>query len=115
VGTLSDPPMQVYRYPEKYHNGTALVPMIDDKKVIVASTMADVTIYYGGIFNNAVTKDGESAAVVDTTSEDTTFGRKALVKTQNTFDPSGILILVQTSSIPVIRQPDGFVCMQVLA
>jgi len=114
VGTLSDPPMQIYRYPEKYFNGTSLVPMIDDKKVIVASTLADITIYYGGIFSEAYTKDTESAAVVDTTTEDPTFGRKAIIKTKDTFDPSGKLILVQTSSLPVVRQPDGFVCMKVL-
>jgi hypothetical protein len=115
VGTISDPPVALYRYPEKYYNGSALVPMISPKKVVLASTLADVTIYYGGIYSTAFTKDGESAAVVDTTVQDNTFGRKAIIKTRNAFDPSGTEILVQTSSLPVVRQPDGFICMQVLA
>lgn len=88
----------IYVYHEWYWNGSANVPLMDPKKVILGSTQARAVRHYGAI------QDLDSTASVS---------RFPKSWTEN--DPSARMLMLQSAPLPVPHQIDGFVVAQVLA
>jgi len=100
-GRIKDVGINIYTYDEWYVDPESgdENPMIDPKKVILASTQARMAINYGAIQD---LKAGNAAV-------------QRFAKSWEKEDPSVRFVMVQSAPLCSLHQPDGVICATVLA